>query len=92
MQAQQITFFLSLFAVGTFYASQYFRDLGSRSKGINFLLVPASVFEKLLCSVLYTVVLFFVVFVAAFYLVDILMVAIANTLRNGGKAGGGQCV
>ena len=67
--AQQITFFLSLFAVGTFYASQYFRDLGSRSKGINFLLVPASVFEKLLCSVLYTVVLFFVVFVTAFYLV-----------------------
>ena len=79
-EAQQVTFFLSLFVVGTFYASQYFRDLGSRSKGINFLLVPASSFEKLLCSLLYTVVLFFVVFVAAFYLVDILMVAIANSL------------
>lgn len=78
--AQQVTFFLSLFAVGTFYASQYFRDLGSRSKGINFLLVPASAFEKLLCSILYTVVLFFVVFVAAYYLVDVLMVAIANSL------------
>lgn len=79
-EAQQITFFLSLFAVGTFYASQYFRDLGSRSKGINFLLVPASSFEKLLCSLLYTVVLFFIVFVAAFYFVDVLMVAIANSL------------
>ena len=77
---QQVTFFLSLFAVGTFYSSQYFRDLGSRAKGINFLLVPASAFEKLLCSLLYTVLLFFVVFTAAFYLVDFLMVAIANTL------------
>lgn len=78
--AQQVTFFLSLFAVGTFYASQYFRDLGSRAKGINFLLVPASSFEKLLCSLLYTVVLFFVVFTAAFYLVDVLMVSIANAV------------
>jgi hypothetical protein len=77
---QQITFFLSLFGVGTFYASQYFRDLGSRAKGINFLLVPASAFEKLLCSLLFTVVLFFVVFVTVFYLVDALMVAIANAI------------
>src|SRR5215207_2184394 len=77
---QMVSFFLALFGVGTFYSSQYFRDLGSRSKGINFLLVPASAFEKLLCSLLYTVVLFFVVFVAAFYLVDVLMVAIANSL------------
>jgi len=77
--AQQITFFLSLFAMGTFYASQYFHELGSRARGINFLLVPASAFEKLLCSILYTVLLFFVVFITAFYLVDVLMVAIANT-------------
>jgi hypothetical protein len=78
--AQQITFFFSLFAVGTFYASQYFSDLGSRAKGINFLTVPASAFEKILCSLLYTVLLFFVIYTAAFYLVDILMVSIANTL------------
>jgi hypothetical protein len=64
--------------VGSFYANQYFRDLGSRAKGVNFLLVPASAFEKILCSLLYTVVLFFVVFTCAFYLVDILMVAIAK--------------
>ncbi len=75
---QMITFFFSLFAVGAFYANQYFRDLGSRAKGINFLLVPASAFEKILCSLLYTVVLFFIVFVCAFYLVDVLMVAIAQ--------------
>lgn len=82
---QHVTFFLSLFAVGTFYASQYFSHLGSRSKGINFLLVPASAFEKLLCSLLYTALLFFVVFTAAFYLVDGLMVTIANSLPGSEK-------
>jgi hypothetical protein len=81
-QIQQITYFFSLFAVGTFYASQYFRDLGSRAKGINFLLVPASVFEKLLCSLLYTVIFFLVVFSTAFYLVDFLMVSISNTFAG----------
>jgi hypothetical protein len=77
---QQSTYFLSLFAVGTFYGSQYFRDLASKPKGSNFLLVPASTFEKLLCSLMYTVVFFFIVFTAAFYLVDILAVSIANTV------------
>lgn len=75
---QMITFFFSLFAVGSFYTNQYYRDLGSRAKGINFLLVPASAFEKILCSLLYTVILFFIVFTAAFYLVDVLMVSIAR--------------
>jgi hypothetical protein len=79
---QQVTYFLSLFAVGTFYASQYFRDLGSRAKGINFLLVPASTFEKILCSILYTVIFFFVTFTAVFYLVDVLMVTVANTFAG----------
>jgi hypothetical protein len=78
-EIQHITFFFSLFVVGTFYASQYFRDLGSRPKGINFLLVPASAFEKILCSLLYTVVFFFIVFVATFYLADTLMVSIADS-------------
>ena len=81
-EVQTITFYFSLFAVGTFYSSQYFNDLGSRAKGINFLLVPASTFEKLLCSLLYTVVLFFVVFTATYYLVDVLMVAAANGLSR----------
>ncbi|MES2777881.1 MAG: hypothetical protein V4722_27120 [Bacteroidota bacterium] len=77
---QQMTFFFSLFIVGTFFASQYFRDLGSRAKGSNFLLVPASAFEKLLCSLLYSALLFFIVFTTVFYMVDFLMVTISNNL------------
>jgi hypothetical protein len=77
-EVQILTFFFSLFGIGAFYASQYFRDLGSKSKGINFLLVPASAFEKILCSLLFTVIIFFTVFTAAFYLVDVLMVTVAD--------------
>jgi hypothetical protein len=79
-QVQTITFYFLLFAVGTFYASQYFNELGARPKAINFLLVPASAFEKLLCSLLYTVILFLVAFTACYYVADILMVGVANAL------------
>lgn len=89
---QQITYFFSLFAVGTFYASQYFRDLGTKTKGSNFLLVPASTFEKLLCSLLYTVFLFFVVFTVAFYLVNSLMVTLSNAVPGTGGPTGRKTV
>jgi hypothetical protein len=85
-EVQMGTFFFALVTMGTFYASQYFRDLGSRPKGINFLLVPASSFEKILCSLLFTIVLFFVVFTATFYLVDVLMVTVANNFTMGNNS------
>ena len=81
-EVQYVTFFFSLFAVGTFYASQYFSDLGSRDRGSHFLLVPASSFEKLLCSLFFTVILFPLLFIMCFYLVDILMVPLANSLSG----------
>jgi len=87
-EVQTITYFFALFATGTFYASQYFSDLGSRPKGINFLLVPASAFEKLLCSLLYSVLLFFVVFTALFYLVDVLLVGLAKAFTAPPATGG----
>ncbi|HEY0058019.1 MAG TPA: hypothetical protein VGB56_02730 [Flavisolibacter sp.] len=78
-EIQRAAYFFFLFAAGAFYASQYFGDLGSKGKGSNFLLVPASSFEKLLCAVLFAVLLFFVAFTAVFYLVDVVMVNIANS-------------
>lgn len=88
-EIQYTTFFFSLFAVGTFYASQYFSDLGSRDKGSHFLLVPASSFEKLLCSLFFTAILFPLLLIACFYLVDVIMVAIANSF-SGNKTSGGK--
>ena len=79
---QLTTFFFLFFVTGTLYASQFFRDLSSRIKGTNFLLIPASSFEKLLCGILYSALIFPLVFIAAFYLADSLMVALANAIFN----------
>lgn len=84
---QYATFFISLFAIGTFYASQYFSDLGSREKGSHFLLVPASGFEKFLCSLFFTVILFPLLIIGAFYLVDVLMVAVSNSFLANSSLG-----
>lgn len=78
---QQVTYYFSLFIVGPFYASQYFRDLGSKAKATDYLLTPASVFEKFLCSCFYALLMFFLVFTAAFYLVDVIVVSLANVLH-----------
>ncbi len=75
---QEVTFVFTLFLIGPFYASQYFNELSSKTKGTNYLMVPASVLEKLLCSVLYSIVLFFIVFTIAFYFVDFLAILTAN--------------
>ena len=78
---QEVTFFFSLFLVGPFFASQFFSDLGSKTKGTNYLMVPASALEKLLCGLLYSIILFFIIFTLAFYLVDVLVVLIANAFH-----------
>lgn len=82
---QKTTFFFLLFITGTLYASQYFRDLSSRTKAANFLLIPASTFEKFLCGIFYSALLFPLVFIAAFYLTDSLMVAVANAVYKSGE-------
>ena len=81
-EIQKVTYFFALFVAGTLYTSQYFRDLGGRARAINFLLVPASAFEKFLCALLYTVVLFFVVFTAVFYAVDLLMITLYKSFSG----------
>jgi len=75
---QRGTYFFLLFVSGCFYASQFYRDLGSRSRAINFLLTPASSLEKLLVSLFYAVVLFFVVYTAIYYAVDAIVVTLIN--------------
>jgi hypothetical protein len=81
-EIQLTTFYFSLFTIGTFYASQYYSDLGSKAKGSHFLLVPASSFEKFLCSLLYTVVLFSLFLAAAFYVAEIIMVNGVNAFSG----------
>lgn len=77
---QSGTYYFGLGFLGCLYASLIFSDLDSKSRGMNFLSVPASVFEKLLTGLLFTVFLFFIVYTGVFYLVDIAMVNLSNAL------------
>lgn len=78
MYMQYSTYEVGLYILGCFYASTMFSDLGSISKGINFLSVPASQLEKLICAIFYAVILFFVVYTVEFYVVNIPFVKLGN--------------
>ena len=80
---QRITFYFSAIVVGPFYASQFFRELGSKSKGTSYLMVPASSLEKLVSSLIYAIIFFPLALIAAFYIVDVLAVMIANSSHSG---------
>lgn len=77
---QYSTYYAGLWFVGCLYASTIFSDLGEKAPGIQYLSVPASHLEKLLCGILFGVVLFFIVYTVIFYLVDIPMVHLANRI------------
>lgn len=74
------TYYTGLFVVGCFYASMLFADLGSKTRGLNYMVVPASHLEKLLCALFYGVIVFFVCYTAIFYLADFIMIKAGNAM------------
>jgi len=72
------TYYCGLYFVGCFYASTIFSELGDKSRAIQYLSIPASHLEKLICGILFGVILFFLAYTAVFYIVDIPMVSLAN--------------
>ena len=81
LSMQSSTYYFGLFLGGCLYASILFADLGSKTRGLNYLVVPASHLEKLLCSLFYGVIVFFVCYTTLFYLADVLMIKTANTFE-----------
>lgn len=77
---QAITYFVGLFLTGCLFASIQFNDLGDGPKGITYLLLPASLFEKLLTALLFSVVLYFICYTAVYYIVDFIMVKLSNSI------------
>jgi hypothetical protein len=82
---QSTTYFAGLYFIGCLFASALFTDLGHRAEAINFLCLPASHLEKLLCALLFGVILFFACYTVVYYIVDIPIVHIANRLKSEGK-------
>lgn len=79
---QVATYYVGLFLTGCLYASLIFSDLSEGPKGIHYLLVPASLFEKLLNALLYCVILYFIFYTLVFYVVDFTMVKVANGVMS----------
>ncbi|RTL59576.1 MAG: hypothetical protein EKK37_07355 [Sphingobacteriales bacterium] len=76
------TYFVGLFVIGCIYASLLFADLADKPKGISYLSVPASHIEKVLCNLFFGVVIFFVVYLAIFYITTPPMLALSNAVRE----------
>ncbi|WP_207514909.1 hypothetical protein [Longitalea luteola] len=82
-EIQAITYYVGLYLTGTLYASLIFSELGEGPKAIHYLMMPASILEKLLSAILYGVVLFFVCYTIVFYAVDFIMIKVANGFISG---------
>jgi hypothetical protein len=77
---QYTAYFSGLFVIGCLFANSFFTALSSKKEGLGYLSLPASHLEKLLCAILFGVVLFFIAFTLLFYLIDIPMVRFSNYL------------
>jgi hypothetical protein len=79
VQMQAITYYVGLFLTGCLFASVQFNDLSDGPKGISYLLLPASLLEKLLNAFLFCIVLYFICYTAVFYITDFIMVKVSNS-------------
>jgi len=80
MPYQVSAYYVGLYLIGCLYGSMLFSELGHKARSIQYLSIPASQLEKLLCALFFGVLLFFVAYTLLFYLVDIPMVGLANRL------------
>lgn len=69
-KAQAILFSIGLAITSVIYADRAFSETKGRAKGMAYMLVPASRFEKLLSAIFITSVLFPIMYSLIFFLVD----------------------
>ncbi|MFD1872409.1 hypothetical protein [Hymenobacter bucti] len=77
-QQQAILFILFLLAAGTFFTTTALAEFGRGSRAALALMLPASQLEKYLVAWLFSLPIFFAVFVADFYLVDWLVISLSR--------------
>jgi hypothetical protein len=73
---QELSFILGFVGGGTFLAAYVFNYFSSNASGSSYLTLPASSFEKWLCGVLIAGILFTLIFLAFYRLMDISFVGI----------------
>lgn len=67
---QELTFCYGFIGGGCFLASFVFNYFSSNARGASYLTLPASSFEKWLCAVLITVVLYTIIFLVFYRIMD----------------------
>ena len=68
-------FSFGLWLAGSVFASMSFSMLGSKEKGVHWLMFPATHFEKLICAIFYTTVVFGLAYFLFILILDPLAVA-----------------
>ena len=81
-QIQIIVFSLGLFLSGTIFTNFLFKEFSDKNATTSFLQIPASHFEKLSCGLVYSFIIFPIVFILIFNVLDFTMVGIANKIAN----------
>jgi hypothetical protein len=71
-------FLIILILAGTIFTSTIFADLGERKKAISWLTLPASHFEKYLVALIYSLILFMILYTISFFLVLEFVIHIKN--------------
>jgi hypothetical protein len=74
-------YFTGLFICGCLYASVIFSDLASKAKGISFITLPASQFEKFATGFFYIAIALPLVYTSFFYVFNTAALKISNTVR-----------
>ncbi|WP_124580560.1 hypothetical protein [Pedobacter sp. KBW06] len=81
-KGQFAVFLLAFLGAGSIFTSIIFADFGDKRKSISMLTLPVSTFEKYLVAWLYSFVIFQLVFLLSFYVVDFLVLTIGKSWRD----------
>jgi hypothetical protein len=79
---QAVTFMTGIFIGGTLFTNYIFKDFADKNSTTSFLLTPASHLEKLLSGSFYCLIIFPIVFIALYFMMDYFFVTMANTIHQ----------
>ncbi len=75
---QFIVFFIGFFMCGALFTNSIFKDFSDKNSTTGFLLTPASHLEKLMNGALFSLIVFPIVFLTVFYILDNAFVSYLN--------------
>ncbi len=79
---RQRIYSVGLIVSGTIFANFIWRDFSSKGQSINFLLLPATPFEKLLTAIFYTSIVFPLVYISIFFVLDFIYIQTISSVTT----------